>query len=164
MKIKILSIIAICIMVIGICVWLMSVSFSNNTLMLGELKAYFQRTISLNFHPNMDKVSEVQIGGAVSMTFYDTYKYGNAVYNKRHHMEQITDYLNTLPLVESTVDELPNKSSDAFIQYYDEEGNLAHNFVLYGQIFIKDVNNQKLYRVKRNGGGIIEKLEKLNFK
>lgn len=164
MKIKILSIIAICIMVIGICVWLMSVSFSNNTLMLGELKAYFQRTISLNFHPNMDKVSEVQIGGAVSMTFCDTYKYGNAVYNKRHHMEQITDYLNTLPLVESTVDELPNKSSDAFIQYYDEEGNLAHNFVLYGQIFIKDVNNQKLYRVKRNGGGIIEKLEKLNFK
>ena len=146
--------------------------------MLGELKAYFQRTISLNFHPNMDKVSEVQIGGAVSMTFYDTYNYGNAVsmtfydtynygnavYNKKHHMEQITDYLNTLPLVESTVDELPNKSSDAFIQYYDEEGNLAHNFVLYGQIFIKDVNNQKLYRVKRNGGGIIEKLEKLNFK
>lgn len=151
------------IIILGFCIWFMLTSSSNGELALSEIKAYFRHTVNLNFHPDLGEISEVQIGGAISMLGYESTKYGNAIYNKKQHMEQITDYLNTISLVESMEDELPNKSPDVFIQYFDDKGNLIKNFIIYGQVFIKDVNNKKLYRIKKPNIGIIKGLEKLDF-
>lgn len=136
-------------------------SSDNANLELNEIKAYFRPNISLTYYPNIVEISEVRIGGTASMPYYDMFEHGCAIYNNKNNIEQITDYLNDLNLVNSSEDELPNKSCDSFIQYYDNNGNLVKNLLIYGEIFVKDVNNNKIYRIKKTNVGIIEGLEML---
>lgn len=136
---------------------------SNGGLALSELKACFKDTVKLDYLSEIEEISEIQIGGAISMSYQDTTKYGNSVYNEKQSIKQITNYLNTISLVEASEDELQNKSPDAYIQYFGYEGGLLRNFIIYGQVFIKDVNTDRLYRIKGFDTGIIEGLEKLTF-
>lgn len=146
-----------------VCLFISLMLSENGDLALNEIKAYFRRTVYLDFHPNVDEIYEIQVGGTVSLQIYDSYERDCAIYNTTRHIEQITDYLTTLKLAEATEEELPNKSCDSFIQYYDKNGTLIRNFLIYGEIFIKDVNNKKIYRIKSTGSGIIDGLEELDF-
>lgn len=161
MKRKILFILILSIIVLCICLFFSCSSSDNANLELNEIKAYFRPNISLTYYPNIVEISEVRIGGTASMPYYDMFEHGCAIYNNKNNIEQITDYLNNLNLVNSSEDELPNKSCDSFIQYYDNNGNLVKNLLIYGEIFVKDVNNNKIYRIKKTNVGIIEGLEML---
>lgn len=162
--ISVLSISCCIIVFIGFCIivfiGLFLMNFSNkNDLNLNEIKAYFKHTIFLDYHPDIDEIYEVQIGGAINLSSYDATRHGNAIYNKKHNIEQITNYLNLISLVEATEDELPNKSPDSYIQYFDNNGQIVGSFIIYGQIFIKDIINKKLYRIKKTKTGIVKGLE-----
>lgn len=165
LKVKVLDIAIFCfVAILGLCVWILLGSSSNDKLMRNEIKAYFRPTIYLDYHPNVDEINMIQMGGTISMPSCDLRKYdGVALYNTKQHMEQITNYLNAIPLVWAAEDELPNLSPDAFIQYFDDRGDLVQNFTIYGQVFIRDVNQKKLYRIKKSSTGIITGLEKLEF-
>ena len=97
------------------------------------------------------------------MSYYDTSENGNAIYLPKVYIKQIINYLNGLKLVEVQEDELPNKSPDYFIYYYDGK-DVMKRFIIYGEVFIKDLENKKLYRVKNPKPGIITGLENLTFK
>lgn len=163
MKVRIFAIILFVAIIMGVCICYFLGGSGNGKLIFNEIVAYFCPTVYLNYNPNVSNISEIQIGGTVSMSYYDCMEYGNFIYTKENNIKMITNYLNTLLLVESTEDELPNNSPDAFIQYFDDKGNLIKNFIIYGQVFIRDVNNDKLYRIKKTKIGIIEGLEKLEF-
>ena len=135
----------------------------NWTLEINEIKAYFRPGVSLDFHPDFENVEKVVIGGpAVQMSHYDTSENGNAVYLTKMHIRQITDYLNEQEFVKTQEDELPNKSPDYFINYYDEKG-IIKRFTIYGEVFIKDLEEEKLYRIKNTKKGIMEGLKNLEF-
>lgn len=135
----------------------------NCDLEVNEIKAYFRNSVSLEYNPNMDEIGEVQIGGTIRMKSCDLTERGNAVYNNQQHIEQITKCLNDMVLVEAAEDELPNKSPDSYVQYYDNVGVLVKNLVIYGRVFIEDVKNSKLYRIKKFNTDIIRELESLDF-
>lgn len=136
---------------------------NNYKLELNEIKAYFKDQVHLDYYPDLEKIDSIQIGGAISMIWYDKKTKGNSIYTEKKNLKQITDYLNNLSLVESTEDELPNKSPDIYIQYFDINNNLDKNFVIYGRVFIKDVNNKMIYRIKNANTDIVQGLEQLDF-
>lgn len=161
-KRKVITALLICSILMLTCALYIYLS-DNGKLELGTIGACYRETVYLNYHPYMENIGEIHIGGTVSMPFCDTSELGKAIYNKKEHIKKITDYLNAVPLVKASEDELPNKSPDSYIQYFDDKGALINNFIIYGQIFLKDVNNNKLYRIKEYDSGLIEGLEKLNF-
>ena len=134
----------------------------NRELEIDEIKAYFRPTVSLDFQPDFENVIKIVIDGKVYMPYCDTYEKGNAVYKTKVHIEQITNYLNELKLVEAQKEELPNKSPDYFIYYYDKS-DVIKRFVIYGDVFIEDLEDKKLYRVKNTKSGIITGLENLKL-
>lgn len=95
------------------------------------------------------------------MEQYDKLENGNAIYTDKDNINTITDYLNKIPLVMCDEIELPNLSSDSYIQYFDTDGDIVKNFVVFGTAFIKDVSDNKVYRIKYNGNKVFKKFEKL---
>lgn len=164
MKAKVFFVIICCCVIVGIGIWVLPGSIKNGNLIMSEIKTNFRHTVFLDYYPESDTIKEVEIGGAINMTDCDLKKNGNSIYNQKQHIEQITDYLNTIALVNSTKEELPNKSPDSYIQYFDNNGILMGNFLIYGQAFIEDAINDKVYQVKRNKASIIQELEKVDFK
>lgn len=156
-----LCFIILCVICSSISIWYELYKSPNRDLTKAELKAYFRPTIHLNFYPDADEIGEVQIGGAVSMSYYDKSEHGNAIYNKKQYIKQITEYLNNIKLAKSTKEELPNISPDSFVQYFDNNGELIKNYIIYGQVFIQDSDTGILYRVKNTR--IIKGLEGLKF-
>ncbi|MBE5040989.1 hypothetical protein [Ructibacterium gallinarum] len=135
----------------------------NRELEINEIKAYFRATVSLNFHPDFENAEKIVIGGpAIHMSYYDTLENGHAIYLTKTHIEQITNYLNGLKLAKAQEDELPNQSPDYFIYYYNEKG-IIKRFTVHGEVFIKDLEEKKLYRIKNTKMGIMEGLENLEF-
>ena len=138
----------------------------NNDLVLDELNAYFKETVYLKYTPNFDHIGEVQIYSTTKMNNYDEYINGNMVYSTQAHIKAITDCLNNIKLVEASYDELPNTSADSSIRYYDNEKNIEKETgiqtrYLYGGVFIKDIYEDKLYRIKYTGSNIIDELNDL---
>ena len=127
------------------------------------MKAYFRNTVHLNLQLNVNEISEIQIGGAASLSVYDSFEHDCAIYKIKENIELITQYLNSLELAESNKEELPNISCDSFIQYYDINGNLTENLLIYGEIFIENVNDKKIYRIKNTNLDIIDGLKKVGF-
>ena len=158
---KVFAIAVLCIVGLGICIWFLPGSDSNGELQKNEIKAYFRPTVYLDYHPDLNEVSEIKIGGTISMS-YESVK-SVYIFNQKQYIEQITDCLNSLKLAEVKDDELPNKSPDSFVQYYDNNGELVKNFIIYGTVFIKDVDCQKLYRIKYTNYDIVSQLENLKF-
>ena len=116
----------------------------------------------MNFHPNLNDIGSVQIGGAITVNSYEDKVHGNAEYRKKQNVEILTDYLNNLNLVHAQEKELPNMSADAYIVYFDNDGEQVQKFIIYGQVFIKDIEKNTLYRVKYNPL-IIDEIETLPF-
>lgn len=135
----------------------------NSKLFQNEIKAYFKPTVHLDYHPNIDNIERIQIGGIISMSHYDKLENGNAVYTDKGNINMITDYLNKIPLVMCDETELPNISSDSYIQYVDTDGDIVKNFTVFGMSFIKDVSDNQVYRIKYNGNKVFEKFEKLKM-
>lgn len=133
---------------------------SNSKLFQNEIKAYFKPTVHLDYHPNIDNIGEIQIGGIISTSNYDKFENGHAVYADKYNINTITNYLNKIPLVTCDESELPNLSPDSYIQYFDTEGNIIKNFTVFGTIFIKDVNDNRVYRIKYNGYRAFDNLGK----
>ena len=163
---KLIKSICILICAVFICMlWYMMIvsdkSDPNNDLVLDELNAYFKETVYLKYTPNFDQIGEVQIYSTTKMNHYDEYINGNMVYSTQAHIKAITDCLNNIKLVEASYDELPNTSADSSIRYYDNEKNIVGDFVLYGGVFIKDIYEDKLYRIKYTGSNIIDELNDL---
>ena len=96
------------------------------------------------------------------MKLCDEKIYGDAAYTKRQNIEKITDYLHGLKLASASDEELPNMSADASITYYNKANEKVKTFIIYGQVFIKDLENGTLYRVKYNSQ-IISGIENLPF-
>lgn len=163
MKAKVFFMMVCCCVIVGIGIWVLPGSIKNGNLIMSEIKTNFRHSVFLDYYPESDTIKEVEIGGAINMTDCDLKKNGNSIYNQKQHIEQITDYLNTIALVSSAKEELPNKSPDSYIQYFDNNGILTGNFLIYGQAFIEDAINDKVYQVKRNKASIIQELEKMDF-
>ena len=71
------------------------------------------------------------------------------------------DYLNNIPLVQADKKELPNKSPDLSIRFFDLNDNIVGCIYIYGQVFIEDTTTRKLYRSRKVN--IIEGLENIKF-
>ena len=160
-KIFITTLIVTITILVYLCVSLMM--SPNGKLTLNEMKAYFRNTVHLNLQLNVNEISEIQIGGAASLSVYDSFEPDCAIYKIKENIELITQYLNSLELAESNKEELPNISCDSFIQYYDINGNLTENLLIYGEIFIENVNDKKIYRIKNTNLDIIDGLKKVGF-
>ena len=140
--------------------WNMLEANINGKIIKDEIKAYFRPTVHIDYKPSDNQIKTIEIGGTPSMKICDLYKEdGTAVYNTNQHIERITKYINSLILVQATDDELPNMSPDTVIKYLDDKGEAVQTFIIFGQIFIKDCNNDKLYRVKSSAKGIVNELE-----
>lgn len=137
-------------------------SGDNAELARDEVKAWFRPSVSLDFYPDLNDVGSVQIGGAITMNSYENKVHGDAEYRKKQNIEILTDYLNNLNLVYAEERELPNMSADAAIVYYDNSDVPIRKFIIYGQVFIRDLEDKTLYRVKYNPC-IIEDIEALQF-
>lgn len=148
-------------MVCYACAVISDTSDPNYELEMSEIKAYFKKTVYLDYAPEYDKISEIQIYSLAEMQNCDKYRDGNAIFNTKDHIKSITECLNSIKLVEASYDDLPNKSADCSIRYYDNEGNMVMQFVLYGGVFINDVYNDKLYRTKYTKDDIIEAISTL---
>lgn len=154
----VLSAVILCYVMLIIC----DTSNPNYDLELNEIRSYFKKTVYLNYIPDYEQISEVQVYSLTEMKHYDEYEKGNSIYKTQLHIQEITKSLNSIKLVEATYDELPNKSADSSIRYYDNRNSLVKLFVLYGGCYIKDVYNDRLYRTK-GATDIIESLSKLEF-
>ena len=91
----------------------------------------------------VDNIAKIKTGGVVSMPDCDSYEKGIYTYEKKQHITQITDYLNNIPLTNSSKEKIPNLSSDASVQYFDGEGKMLKNFLIYGEFFIEDTISEK---------------------
>ena len=160
-KIKKIFTAVVCGFIIGLIIIILHESNSNNKLMLEEIKTTFKHRISLDY--SEDNIAKIKIGGIVSMADCDSYEKGIYIYEKKQHITQIADYLNNIPLTNSSKEKLPNLSSDASVQYFDSEGNLLKNYLIYGEFFIEDTISKKTYRVKGDRAEIITGLEKIEF-
>ena len=150
-------------LILGVGLRFVLTSSPNSKLALDEIKACFRQTIPLEFHPDLNKTSKVIISSVLFEPHYNSTEDGIAVYTQKRHVEQITDYLKTLTFVEAKEDEIPNKSPDGYIQFIGNKNNLIQSFTIYGDLFIKNGNNNKLYRIKNTKLGIIGGLENLDF-
>lgn len=119
-------------------------------------------TVYLNYIPDYEQIREVQVYSLTEMKCYDEYENGNAIYRTNTHIQEITDYLNNIKLVEASYDELPNISADGSIRYCDNKNSVVKLFALYGGYYIEDVYNDKLYRTKGTFD-IIESLSSLDL-
>ena len=135
----------------------------NGKLIKDEIRASFRKTVPLEFYPDINKISKITISSTRLRSNYSSCENGTVVYNKKEQIEQITEYLNGLELVEAKEDEIPSKSPDSYIQYISEKDNVVQSFTMYGDTFIKNGNNKRLYRVKHRNNGIIEGFENLEF-
>lgn len=144
------------------CALISDTSDPNYELKMNEIKAYFKKTVYLDHAPEYDKISEIQIYSLTELQNCDKFLDGNAIFNTKDHIQSITECLNSIKLVEASYDELPNKSADGSIRYYDNEGNMVMQLGLYGGVFIKDAYNDKLYRTKYAKDDIIELLNALD--
>ena len=160
-KIKKIFTAVICCFIIGLIIIILHESNSNNKLMLEEIKTTFKHRVSLDCP--VDNIAKIKIGGVVSMPDCDSYEKGIYTYEKKQHITQIADYLNNIPITNSSKEKLPNLSSDASVQYFDGEGKMLKNFLIYGEFFIEDTISKKTYRVKGDGAEIITGLEKIEF-
>lgn len=166
---RIIIIVCTCCVIVfmgGICLLttvIYNTSNPNHELVLNEFKAYSRETVYLDFKPNIEKISEIQVYSNIDISTYDAQKNGNIIYNTKKHMETVIGYLNDMKLVDAAEDELPNQSADGSISFYDNEKNVVKNLVLYGEVFIKDLSNDRLYRKKYTRTGIIEGLNNIEF-
>ena len=71
-------------------------------------------------------------------------------------------YLNKIPLVKADRRDVPSKSADVMISFYDVNGEMVGSIWVYGQVFIENRNTGEMYRSRDET--IIDGLEALNFK
>lgn len=157
-KIIFISLISLCILFIVLFLFLYSCP-GNTKLILNEIKASFKSTVYLNYQPNIDDIEEVKIFGAI--TLYNTDK-ENQIYIDKFKIQRIIEYLNSIPLTEATQAELPNKSPDVSIAINNVKGTKIGNIWIYGQVFIEDKINRKLFRIKNDSDWVIEGIEKID--
>lgn len=155
--------IIICSIVCGAIVFQRLFQSPNSQQMKNEIKAYFKPTVYLDYNPCIDEIGKIKIGGTISMSYYDEMENRNAVYTNLHNIDKVTNYLKSIPLVNADKNELPNMSPDSYIQYYDKDGNQIKNLIIFGKTFIKDVDSNKIYKIKYNGAKVLKKLEKLKM-
>lgn len=161
-KIGLMPLTLICILVL---LWF-DLSLSGNAeLELCELKAHFRQSVYIEFSDYIiDDVWEIRIGGVASseMTLYDYYSQDYAVYNTKERIDQIIQYLSTTKFAKSGKNEVPNISCDSSIYFYDENGEAIKRLLLYGTVFIQDIDdNNKIYRIKNTNKDIIHVLNKV---
>ena len=118
----------------------------NFMLEINEIKAHFMPTVHISYSPEIEDIERVEIGGAILV------KNNKMVYSDGADIARITKLLNDIPLVGAKTDELPNMSPDSYIQYYSKDGDRAQSFVIYGDVFIEDVDRKILYRIKNSKG------------
>lgn len=161
--IKTAAIFLLVIVLLCISALIMDINSPNGELIKDEIRAYFRKTVSLDFHSDINKIGKITISSVILRSKYTSGENGMVVYNKKEQIEQITEYLNSLKLVEAKEDEIPSRSPNSYIQYIDKKDNIVQSFTIYGDTFIKNGNNKRLYRVKNPNRGIIDGLEKLGL-
>ncbi|MCH5211748.1 MAG: hypothetical protein J1G06_01920 [Oscillospiraceae bacterium] len=139
---------------------IMNPSNPNRELDLAEYKAKFRLTKHLSDIPQSDNIY-IEVKGVIDLNTYDKKDGDRAIYNTTDNIKKINKYLKHMRLAVAYEDELPNQSPDTFITYYDKEGNILKNYIIYGEVFIKDLQADRLYRIKNPNKGIIEGLEDL---
>lgn len=123
-----------------------------------EFLAHFKPTVCLETSFDIDDVKKIEIEGLITTNMKPDEKSGGVdLYIDKSKTEKIINYLNHLRLVEATKDELPHRSGDGWIRIYNNRGFEITSYVIYGDVFILDLNNDKLYRDKESN--IISNLE-----
>lgn len=122
----------------------------NAKLELNEILAKFKPTVYLNFAFNANEIGKVEFQGMSVSDFTNQQK-----------IEKLISYLNDISLAKAKRVELPNRSSDAQVTFYDVHGKKLIAYAIYGQVFIEDLNTNQLYRSKKVW--IIEGVENLNL-
>ena len=145
----------------GLCIAdFMNPSNPNRDLARDEYMANFRLTRHLSDVPKSDNVY-IEVRGVINLNTCDKKDGDTAIYNTTGNIKKINRYLKHMRLAVAYEDELPNESADAFITYYDNEGNKLKTYIIYGQVFIKDLQADRLYRIKNPYKGIIRGLENL---
>ena len=121
----------------------------NYYLARNEFLALFKPTIFLHMEFDLESVEYLNFSSTI---------YNGNVYDK-DTIQETLDYLNDLPLVLSSKEEIPNVSADAYMYFADSEKN-AYWLYLYGEVFIEDLQKQEIFRVK-HGNHIITELEEI---
>jgi len=136
-------------------------SSPNRKLIIDETLAMFKPTVHLKYHQSIDDIKEIELSGIFVAQHADEKRRGDYILTNKHKIQKVIDYLNRIPLAKATEDELPNKSADGSIKIYNVNGKEVGNFIIYGQVFIKDLITQKLYRSKKDW--IIDGIGKMEF-
>lgn len=145
----------------GLCIAdIMDPSNPNRDLALAEYKAKFRRTKHLIDLPEEDNVY-IEIRGVINLDIYDKKDRDIVIYNTADNIKKINKYLKHMKLTVAYEYELANQSPDVLITYYDNDGSELKTYFLYGQVFIKDLQAERIYRIKNPNKGIIDGLEDL---
>lgn len=155
MKKKVVSVfifISLCIIILA------TIADPNKELTINEIFAMFKKTIYLEYEQNINNLKEIDILGPATLKNTDA---RDCAYTDRKKMQKIIDYLNVIPLVQANKNELPNKSPDLSIRFFDINDNIVGCIYIYGQVFIEDTYTGELYRSKNIH--IIEGLENIQF-
>ena len=157
MKRKIIIILVMCILGLLVCCVMLD---PNREFMINEIKSVFKPTVYLNYEKNIAELDRVEVfGGAATMQSADELDY---IYTDKNKIQKIIGYLNKIPLVKADRRDVPSKSADVMISFYDVNGEMVGSIWVYGQVFIENRNTGEMYRSRDET--IIDGLEALNFK
>ena len=145
----------------GLCIAdFMDPSNPNRDLARDEYMANFRPTRHLSGVPKSDNFY-IEVRGVINLNTYDKKDRDTAIYNTTDNIKKINRYLKHMRLAVAYEDELANQSSDVCITYYDNDGSELKTYIIYGEVFIEDLQSDSLYRIKTPNKGILNGLEDL---
>ena len=120
----------------------------------------FTATHHLNLRIDLDSIQKVEVMGLFEdMTAFDE----EHCYTDIKKIKKTLDYLDKLPLVKSSYEELPNMSPDGILTFYDHESNVIIYVGVYSGEFIKASNSDQYYKCKHSWTWITKDLLEMKF-
>ncbi len=142
----------VAILFLVLCTWIFLPIFSgpvgNRKIALNEMKALFKPTVHLEVPLNANDIAKVSFSG---LSLPDT--------TDQKKIEKLLSYLNEISLAKADRSELPGRSADAAILFYDVYDREIMAYAIYGEVFILDIATDQLYRSKHDW--VITEIEKL---
>ena len=142
----------VAILFLVLCTWIFLLIFlepaGNRTLALNEMKALFKPTVHLEVPLNANDIAKISFSG---LSLPDT--------TDQKKIEKLLSYLNKISLAKADRSELPGRSPDATIFFYDAYERKIMSYSFFGEVFILDTTTDQLYRSKHDW--VITEIEKL---
>ena len=112
------------------------------------------------------EISHIGLGSGIKLKGYSEQKFPyETIITDKRMIKQILDYLNSIPLVPVSEDELLFQASrqDAKLMFYNESGTNTGWIYFKGEEYLRRSLDGKVFKVRDEGMLIVNGLENLDF-